>query len=84
NLNIPQKVKVAVDEIVTDVVDWAMQALLRARFSNLPAVDMKSLERDYSNQLLADLDEARMKKRNERDLPRTPSGSTPPQPPPPP
>nr|GFC29885.1 hypothetical protein [Tanacetum cinerariifolium] len=72
-------------------VDWAMQAPLRARFSNLPAVDMKeilqqrmfednsykahddhknlfealqkSLKRDYSNQLLADLDEARMKKR---------------------
>nr|GFC05735.1 hypothetical protein [Tanacetum cinerariifolium] len=44
----------------------------------------KSLELDYSNQLLADLDEARRKKRKERDLPITPSGSTPPQPPPPP
>nr|GEW26580.1 hypothetical protein [Tanacetum cinerariifolium] len=27
----------AVDEIVTDAVDWAMQALLRAHFSDLPA-----------------------------------------------
>nr|GEV67267.1 retrovirus-related Pol polyprotein from transposon TNT 1-94 [Tanacetum cinerariifolium] len=31
------------DEIVTDTVDWAMQALLRARFSDLPAVDMKEI-----------------------------------------
>nr|GFD24431.1 hypothetical protein [Tanacetum cinerariifolium] len=75
------------DEIVTDAVDWAMQAPLRARFSDLPAVDIKeilqqrmfkdkffeahedhkklydalgkSLERDYSDQLLSDLEEAR-------------------------
>ncbi|GJT66003.1 hypothetical protein Tco_1017483 [Tanacetum coccineum] len=33
----------AVDAIVTDVVDWAMQAPLRARFSDLPAVDMKEV-----------------------------------------
>ncbi|GJS02758.1 retrovirus-related pol polyprotein from transposon TNT 1-94 [Tanacetum coccineum] len=36
NLNIPHKVSQAVDEIVTDVVDWAMQAPLRARFRDLP------------------------------------------------
>ncbi|GKD83860.1 hypothetical protein Tco_1350699 [Tanacetum coccineum] len=102
----------AVDEIVTDAVDWAMQALLPAQFSDLPAVDMKeilqqrmfedksyeahedhknlfdalqkSLERDYSNQLLADLDEARKKKRKRRESPRTPPGSLPLQPPYPP
>nr|GEW94993.1 putative nucleotide-binding alpha-beta plait domain, zinc finger, RING/FYVE/PHD-type [Tanacetum cinerariifolium] len=101
--------RIAVDEIVTDVVDWARQAPLRVRFSDLPAIDMKeilqqrmfednsykvhndhknlfkalqkSLERDYSNQLLADLHEARIKKRKKRDLLRTPSGSSPPQPP---
>ncbi|GKA55051.1 hypothetical protein Tco_0754000 [Tanacetum coccineum] len=89
NLNIPQKVSKAVDEIVTDAVDWAMQALLRSRFSVLPAVDMKealekSLECDYSNQLLSDLDEARIKKRKKRASPRTPSGSPPTQPPLPP
>ncbi|GJV12610.1 hypothetical protein Tco_1354151 [Tanacetum coccineum] len=112
NLKISQKVSKAVNEIVTDAVDRAMQALLRTRFSDLPAVDMKeilqqrmfedksyeahddhknlfialqkSLEHDYSNQLLADLDEARKKKRKKRDLPRTPSGSPLPQPPPPP
>nr|GEY02233.1 hypothetical protein [Tanacetum cinerariifolium] len=46
----------------------------------------KSLERDYSNQLLSDLEEAFQKKRKRRDVPRTPSGSPPPQPslPPPP
>ncbi|GJU02247.1 retrovirus-related pol polyprotein from transposon TNT 1-94 [Tanacetum coccineum] len=64
----------AVDEIVTDAVDWAMQAPLQARFSDLPACD-------YSNQLLEYLDEARRKKRKRRVSPRTPLGS-PPSPPP--
>nr|GEW58495.1 hypothetical protein [Tanacetum cinerariifolium] len=44
----------------------------------------KSLERDYSDQLLLDLKEACQKKRKRRDVPRTPSGSPPPQPPTPP
>nr|GEZ58724.1 hypothetical protein [Tanacetum cinerariifolium] len=112
NLNIPYQVSKAVDEIITDAVDWVMQASLRARFSDMHAVDMKeilqqwmfedksckahedhknlfdalqkSLERDYSNQLLSDLEATREKKRKKRDLPRTPSGSPPLQPPPPP
>nr|GEX98316.1 hypothetical protein [Tanacetum cinerariifolium] len=42
-LNIPHQVSKAVDEIVTDVIDWAMQAPLRARFSDLPTVDMKEI-----------------------------------------
>ncbi|GJS79377.1 retrovirus-related pol polyprotein from transposon TNT 1-94 [Tanacetum coccineum] len=68
NLNIPQQVSKAVDEIVTDVINWAMQAPLRARFNHKNLFDalQKSLERDYSNQLLADLDEARKKKRKRR------------------
>ncbi|GJW20985.1 retrovirus-related pol polyprotein from transposon TNT 1-94 [Tanacetum coccineum] len=102
----------AVDEIVTDAVDWAMQAPLRARFRDLPTVDMKeilqqrmfednsykahevhndlyealqkSLELDYSNQRLADQEEARKKKRKKHAAPRTPSGSPPSPPPPPP
>nr|GEU59583.1 hypothetical protein [Tanacetum cinerariifolium] len=110
NLNILHQVSKAIDEIVTDAVDWAMQALLRARFSDLPVVDIKeilqqqmfedksyeahedqkklydalekSIERDYSDQLLSNLEEARQKKRKRRDVPRTPSGSPPPQPPP--
>ncbi|GJZ10780.1 retrovirus-related pol polyprotein from transposon TNT 1-94, partial [Tanacetum coccineum] len=43
NLNIPHKVSQEVDEIVTDAVDWAMQAPLRARFKDLPTVDMKEI-----------------------------------------
>ncbi|GJR07744.1 hypothetical protein Tco_0790396 [Tanacetum coccineum] len=112
NLNIPHKVSQAVDEIVTDAVDWAMQAPLRARFRDLPTVDMKeilqqrmfednsyqahdvhndlyealqkSLELDYTNQRLADQEEARKKRRKRRDVPRTPHGSPPSQPPSPP
>ncbi|GKA69915.1 hypothetical protein Tco_0775979 [Tanacetum coccineum] len=44
----------------------------------------KSLEHDYSDQLLSDLDEARQKRRKRRDVPRTPPGSPPSPPPPPP
>ncbi|GJW83253.1 hypothetical protein Tco_0156398 [Tanacetum coccineum] len=43
NLDIPHKVSQDVDEIVTDAVDWAMQAPLRARFRDLPTVDMKEI-----------------------------------------
>nr|GFA80665.1 hypothetical protein [Tanacetum cinerariifolium] len=43
NLNIPQKVSKVVDDIITDAVDWAMQAPLRARLSDLPAIDMKEI-----------------------------------------
>ncbi|GJT26673.1 hypothetical protein Tco_0906948 [Tanacetum coccineum] len=43
NLNIPYKVSQAVDEIVTDLVDWAMQAPLRACFRDLPTVDIKKI-----------------------------------------
>ncbi|GKA65715.1 hypothetical protein Tco_0765422 [Tanacetum coccineum] len=40
-LDIPHKVSQIVDEVVADAVDWAMQAPLRRRFSDLPVVDMK-------------------------------------------
>ncbi|GJT27547.1 hypothetical protein Tco_0907822 [Tanacetum coccineum] len=43
NLDIPHKVSQAVDEIVTDAVDWAMQAPLRAHFRDLSTVDMKEI-----------------------------------------
>ncbi|GJW94101.1 hypothetical protein Tco_0173773 [Tanacetum coccineum] len=110
NLNIPHKVSQAVDEIVSDAVDWAMQAPLRARFRDLPTVDMKeilqqrmfednsykvhdahndlyealqkSLELDYSNERLADQEEARKMKKKRRESPRTPPGSPPLHPPP--
>nr|GEW56535.1 hypothetical protein [Tanacetum cinerariifolium] len=37
------KVNKAVNEIVTDAVDWALQALLRASFRDLPKADMKEI-----------------------------------------
>nr|GEZ64770.1 E-beta-farnesene synthase [Tanacetum cinerariifolium] len=43
NLDIPQRVSKAVDEIVTDAVDWAIQAPLRNRFRDLPEADMKEI-----------------------------------------
>ncbi|GJQ93363.1 hypothetical protein Tco_0004502 [Tanacetum coccineum] len=41
NQDIPNQVRKAVDEIVTDAVDWAMQAPLREPFRDLPEADMK-------------------------------------------
>nr|GEV10504.1 retrovirus-related Pol polyprotein from transposon TNT 1-94 [Tanacetum cinerariifolium] len=72
----------AVNEIVTDAVDWAMQASLRPHHKKLYDALEKSLERDYSAQLLSSLDEVRQKKRKRRDVPRTPSRSPSLQPPP--
>ncbi|GKD32351.1 hypothetical protein Tco_1247860 [Tanacetum coccineum] len=43
NLNIPHKVKQAVDQVVTDAVDWAMQASLRDRFRDLLKADTKEI-----------------------------------------
>nr|GFA37925.1 hypothetical protein [Tanacetum cinerariifolium] len=43
NLDIPQQVSKAMDEIVTDAVDWAIQALLWNRFRGLPVADMKEI-----------------------------------------
>ncbi|GJY04022.1 hypothetical protein Tco_0369962 [Tanacetum coccineum] len=79
--NAEAEVSQVVDEIVTDAVDWAMQAPLRARFRDLPT---KSLELDHSNQRLADQEETRRKRRKRRDVPRTPHVSPPSQPPSPP
>ncbi|GJW68804.1 hypothetical protein Tco_0123228 [Tanacetum coccineum] len=43
NQDIPNQVSKVVDEIVTDVVDWAMHAPLRERFRDLPEADMKEI-----------------------------------------
>ncbi|GJZ04316.1 retrovirus-related pol polyprotein from transposon TNT 1-94 [Tanacetum coccineum] len=43
NLDIPHQVSKAVDEIVTDAVNWALQAPLRDRFRDLPEADMKEI-----------------------------------------
>ncbi|GKA65329.1 hypothetical protein Tco_0765036 [Tanacetum coccineum] len=71
-----RKVSKAVDEIVTNEVDWTMQAPLRARFSELPAVDMKEVLQQRISE------ETRRKKRKKHASSRTPSGSPPSQPPP--
>ncbi|GKC71562.1 hypothetical protein Tco_1117445 [Tanacetum coccineum] len=39
----PTQPQQAVDEIVTDAVDWAIQAPLRDRFRDLPEADMKEI-----------------------------------------
>ncbi|GJS38969.1 hypothetical protein Tco_0564012 [Tanacetum coccineum] len=43
NQDIPNQVRKAVDEIVIDAVDWAMQAPLRERFKDFPEADMKEI-----------------------------------------
>ncbi|GKA86826.1 putative reverse transcriptase domain-containing protein [Tanacetum coccineum] len=96
----------------TDPILVRRIAPLRARFRDLPTVDMKEIlqqrmfekntykthevhndlyealqklvELDYSNQCLADQEEARKKKIKRHESPRTPFGSPPTQPPPPP
>nr|GEY05957.1 hypothetical protein [Tanacetum cinerariifolium] len=42
-LDIPQQVSIVVSEVVTDAVDWAMQASLRNRFRDLPEADIKEI-----------------------------------------
>ncbi|GJV67923.1 hypothetical protein Tco_1483432 [Tanacetum coccineum] len=43
NQDIPNQVRKAMDEIVMDAVDWAMQAPLRERFRDLPEANMKEI-----------------------------------------
>nr|GEW12453.1 integrase, catalytic region, zinc finger, CCHC-type, peptidase aspartic, catalytic [Tanacetum cinerariifolium] len=42
-LDIPQQVSITISEVVTDAVDWAMQAPLCNRFRDLPEADMKEI-----------------------------------------
>nr|GEW47643.1 copia protein [Tanacetum cinerariifolium] len=42
-LDIPQQVSKAISEVVTDAVDWAMQAPLQNRFRDLLEADMKEI-----------------------------------------
>ncbi|GJR69152.1 hypothetical protein Tco_0015217 [Tanacetum coccineum] len=84
NQDIPNQVSKVVDEIVTDAVDWDMQAPLRERFRDLPKADMKEILHNRIDQLLSDLAEARKKKKKRQGLPKTLPGSPPHPPPPPP
>ncbi|GKE75855.1 hypothetical protein Tco_1537896, partial [Tanacetum coccineum] len=71
NLHIPHQVSKAVDEITHEVHNDLYEAL------------QKSVDLDYSNQRLADQEEAHKKKRKRHESPRTPPGSPTTQPPPP-
>nr|GEX05376.1 retrovirus-related Pol polyprotein from transposon TNT 1-94 [Tanacetum cinerariifolium] len=84
--NAEAEVSKLVDEIVTDAVDRAMQAPLQAHFSDLPAVDMKEILQqqmfeDKSYEAHKDHNKLYDKKIKRCDVPRTPFGSPPPQPP---
>nr|GFC67807.1 hypothetical protein [Tanacetum cinerariifolium] len=88
-LDIPQQVSIAVSEVVTDAVDWAMQAPLRNRFRDSHEDHMhlfealeKSINRDHFEELVHDLAEVRKKRKNDRESPKTPPGSPSHQPPP--
>ncbi|GKB14721.1 hypothetical protein Tco_0848644 [Tanacetum coccineum] len=92
NLDIPHQVSKAVDEIVTDVVDWAIQAPLSDRFRDLPEANMKEIlhhrmgeTKSYkAHEDRKKLYEALEKKKKRRhESPKTPPGSPPHQPPPP-
>ncbi|GJV55427.1 hypothetical protein Tco_1456432 [Tanacetum coccineum] len=72
NLDIPHQVSKAVDEIVMDPVDWAIQAPLRDCFRDLPEAVMKEILHH------------RIKKKRRHESPQTPPGSPPYQPSPPP
>ncbi|GJX17506.1 hypothetical protein Tco_0218338 [Tanacetum coccineum] len=87
NLNIPHQVSKAVDEIVTDAVNWAIQASLRDRFRDLPEANMKEILHHRmweSNSYPAHEDHKQLYEALEKhDSPKTPPGSPPHQPPPP-
>ncbi|GJR19917.1 hypothetical protein Tco_0968444 [Tanacetum coccineum] len=88
NQDIPNQVSKAVDEIVTDAVDWAMHAPLRERFRDLPEADMKEILHNRmweSKSYQTHKDHMTLKKKKKRQgSPKTPSGSPPHPPPPPP
>nr|GEV56765.1 copia protein [Tanacetum cinerariifolium] len=87
NLDIPQRVGKAVDEIVTDAIlhqrVWETNAYkTHEDYMILYEALEKSMNRDHSEELAKDLAEARKKKKKRRDSPKMPPGSPPPQPPP--
>nr|GEX71874.1 hypothetical protein [Tanacetum cinerariifolium] len=77
------QVTIAVSEVITDAVDWAMQAPLRNHFRDLPEADMKEILHQRMNSRMTWLKHKR-KGKNGRESPKTPHGSPSHQPPPPP
>ncbi|GJX73984.1 hypothetical protein Tco_0312579 [Tanacetum coccineum] len=86
NLDVPHKVSKAMDKIVTDAVDWTIQAPLRDRFKDLPEADMKEIlhHRIWESNSYQAHEDYKIKKKKRHDSPKTPPGSPPHQPPPPP
>ncbi|GKA03980.1 hypothetical protein Tco_0676761 [Tanacetum coccineum] len=88
NQDIPNQVSKAVDEIVMDVVDWAMHAPLRERFRDLPEANMKEILHNRMWESKSDQtheDHMTLKKKKKRHgSPKTPFCSLPHPPPPPP
>nr|GEW01983.1 uncharacterized mitochondrial protein AtMg00810-like [Tanacetum cinerariifolium] len=82
NLDIPQQVSKAVDEMVIDAVDWAIQAPVQNRFRDLPEADIKEIlhQRMWETNSYKAHEDHMMLKRH--DSPKTPPGSPPHQPPP--
>nr|GFA16408.1 hypothetical protein [Tanacetum cinerariifolium] len=76
------QVSIAVSEVVTDAVDWAMQAPLRNRFRDLPEADMKEIL--HQRMWETDSYKSHEKKKKSRESPKMPPGSPSHQPPPPP
>ncbi|GJW02973.1 putative ribonuclease H-like domain-containing protein [Tanacetum coccineum] len=91
NLDIPHQVSKAVDEIVMDVVDWAIQAPLMDRFRDLPEAESKetrtrthiAVGKPNPTKLMKITRSSRRKKKMRHESPKTPPGSPPHQPPPP-
>nr|GEY93863.1 hypothetical protein [Tanacetum cinerariifolium] len=73
----------AVDEIVTDAVDWAIQPSLRNRFRDLPEADMKDIlhQRMWETNSYKAHEDHMIKKKKRHDSQKTPPGSPPHQPP---
>nr|GEY58200.1 hypothetical protein [Tanacetum cinerariifolium] len=82
-IGIPHQVSKAINEVVTDPIDWSMQAPLRNLFRDLLEANMKEI---LHQQIAKDLAEARKKKKKSCELPKMPPWSPhhqPPSPPPP-
>ncbi|GJU77331.1 hypothetical protein Tco_1274401 [Tanacetum coccineum] len=76
----------AVDKIVMDAVDWAIQAPLRDHFRDLPEADMKEILHHRmweTKSYKAHEDHKKPKKKRRHESPKIPPGSPPHQPPPP-
>ncbi|GJW62025.1 hypothetical protein Tco_0111360 [Tanacetum coccineum] len=81
NLDIPHHVSKAVDEIVTNAVDWAIHAPLRDRFRYLLETNMKEIlhHRMWETKSYeAHEDHKKLKKKRRHESPKTPPRSPPP------